>query len=163
LVDYYSRRAGEYDAIWRRADPQCQAEQAAIAGAIRESFVSRRVLEVACGTGYWTQFAAEVAEHICAIDASSAMRALARTKRYPPGRVTVTLADAYALAAVPGQFDAGLANFWLSHIPRARLEEFLDSIHRRVGPDCANRHGGQCSHSGPGWRTVQAARKCRHL
>ncbi|WJE54751.1 hypothetical protein QRE66_11270 [Bacillus cereus] len=31
---------------------------------MKELFHGKKVLEVACGTGYWMQYVAEVAEHI---------------------------------------------------------------------------------------------------
>ena len=34
---------------------------------------------------------------------------------------------------IQGEFDYGLANFWFSHIPRNRIESFLQSFHERLG------------------------------
>ncbi len=48
----------------------------------------------------------------------------------PEGVVSFELADAYALEPQLGRFDAGLAVFWWSHVPRQRAAEFLDSFHR---------------------------------
>ncbi len=55
LVDYYSRRVGEYEQIYQRDDPVRQSEQAAISEALTRVLSGRRVLEVACGTGPATQ------------------------------------------------------------------------------------------------------------
>jgi demethylmenaquinone methyltransferase/2-methoxy-6-polyprenyl-1,4-benzoquinol methylase len=44
------------------------------------------------------------------------------------------IADAYALPESLGRFDAALAVFWWSHIPRQRIAEFLGSLHRRLEP-----------------------------
>jgi ubiquinone/menaquinone biosynthesis C-methylase UbiE len=134
LPEYYSRRAPEYEQMWYRDDPARQAEQAAMVAAMKEVFHGRRVLEVACGTGYWTQFLVETVAHVCGIDASAEMLALARAKKLSPAKVTLREGDAYALGEVPGSFDAGLANFWFSHVPKARLDEFLEGFHRRIGP-----------------------------
>ena len=133
LPEYYSRRAPEYERMWYRDDPVRQGEQGAIVAAVRQLFAGRRVLEVACGTAYWTQFVAETAEWICALDVSPPMLALAREKKLPPGNVEFHEGDAFALAGVPGRFDAGLANFWFSHVAKARSEEFLRGFHRRLG------------------------------
>ncbi len=119
--------------MWQRDDPARQGEQRAIAAALKECFQGRRVLEVACGTGFWTCFVAEVAKRVCAIDAAPQMLALARAKNISPERVEFRLGDAYKLDRCPGDFDAGLANFWFSHVPKARLQEFLDGFHRRLG------------------------------
>jgi SAM-dependent methyltransferase len=137
LVDYYSRRAPEYDAIYRRRDPQRRAELRRLVAALRATLAGRRVLEVACGTGYWTAKLAPVVAALTAVDASPAMLAEARRRRLPPERVEFLVGDAFALAAVPGRFDGALANFWLSHVPRARLGAFLDGFHARLEPGAA--------------------------
>jgi|ERR1043166_2781864 SAM-dependent methyltransferase len=132
LPDYYSRRAPDYEKIWHREDPIRQGEQREIVSALRQIFKDRKVIEVACGTGYWTQFLAESAREILAVDISDEMLALARGKHFPP-RVRMQRADAYELDSIQGNdFDGGLANFWISHVPKARLPEFLDGFHARL-------------------------------
>ncbi len=133
MEEYYRRRAQEYEAIYHRDEPERQAELTAIALAIRELFINCSVLEVACGTGYWTQVLALVARHVVAVDAAPEMLEIARSKGLPTGRVDFLLGDAYAPTDVPGKFDAGLANFWFSHVPHARLDGFLGSFHHRLG------------------------------
>jgi SAM-dependent methyltransferase len=133
LRAYYEQRAHEYEAIYRRDDPVRQAEQDAIADALRAHLAGRRVLEIACGTGYWTGVIASVADAVVAIDAAPAMLAIARHRGLDPARVGFRSADAYNLAAVTGDFDAAVANFWLSHVPRRRLEPFLQQLHTRLG------------------------------
>jgi SAM-dependent methyltransferase len=137
LVSYYSRRAPEYEAIYRRRDPARRAEQRRLAAAMRAALAGRRVLEVACGTGYWTARVAPAVRSLTAVDASEAMLARARRRRWSPGRVAVRAGDAYDLEAVAGRFDGGLAACWLSHVPRARLAEFLDRFHARLAPGAA--------------------------
>jgi hypothetical protein len=58
---------------------------------------------------------------------------IARQKAYPSQNVRFLLADAYGLDTVPGSFDAGLANFWISHVPRAKLDAFIRGFHERLG------------------------------
>ncbi len=135
LPEYYGRRAPEYEQKFRSADPVRQSELAAIAAALEEQFGGRRVLEVACGTGYWTQFVAAVAAHVTGVDLSGEMLALARGKKLPSDKVEFLVADAFQLQTVPGNFDAGLANFFLSHVPKARLAGFLAGFHKKLGPN----------------------------
>ena len=132
LVAYYSRRAPEYEQIWHRDDPRRQAEQSALAAMLGEAFPHRRVLEVACGTGYWTRFAAAVAERVMAIDLSAEMLSLARQKQIP--RADFREGNAYELGSLPGPFQGGLAAFWISHVPRQRLQEFLSGFHHQLSP-----------------------------
>lgn len=132
MREYYDRRAGEYEEIYGRDDPVRQAELAAIGDALREAVAGRRVLEVACGTGYWTPGIAEVAQRMLGIDTSADVLAVARQKPLPAGKVEFRLGDAYALHELPGGFDASVAIFWLSHVPKARMGEFLEGFHERL-------------------------------
>ena len=62
---YYAARAPEYDSVYRK--PERQADLRAIEQWVPSRFVAARVLEIACGTGYWTQFIAPVALHVTRI------------------------------------------------------------------------------------------------
>lgn len=133
LVDYYGRRAPEYERIYERDDPMAQAELLEIRQLIRDTFRGRRVLEVACGTGYWTRILAQVSESVTAIDASPEVLAEAEKKGLGPA-VRFRNADAYELAGVPDSYNAALAAFWFSHIPRHRVSSFLAQLHDRLDP-----------------------------
>jgi demethylmenaquinone methyltransferase/2-methoxy-6-polyprenyl-1,4-benzoquinol methylase len=89
------------------------------------------VLEVACGTGWWTQFIAPVAARMTATDALAEPMAFARLR---PGveRVSFVQADAYALPQSLGNFDAAFAGLWISHVPVGRRREFLAGVHARL-------------------------------
>jgi SAM-dependent methyltransferase len=129
LVDYYRRRAAEYEAIY--AKPERQADLAVLRRAIPAMLRGARVLEIACGTGYWTQLAADVAAQVVATDLADEPMRIAHAKCYarPP---VFAFADAYALGESLGRFDAALAVFWWSHVPRQRIGEFLASLHGRL-------------------------------
>lgn len=103
-----------------------------MADALQAALVGRRVLEIACGTGYWTPVIAEVARHVVATDVSKEMLAVAREKELPAGKVEFRLADAYNLDEVPGTFDAAVAMFWLSHVSKDRMPEFMGQLHGRL-------------------------------
>jgi SAM-dependent methyltransferase len=109
---------------------------------------ARRVLEVACSTGYWTRYAAAVAAQVVATDTSPAMLRLARAQGIPADRCRFVPADAYALETVEGNFDAGLAMQWLSHVPKHRLAVFLAAWHRRLAPGAVVFLGDNQPHEG---------------
>jgi SAM-dependent methyltransferase len=132
LQSYYRRRAGEYEAIY--AKPERQDDLARLRRLIPERLAGRRVLEIACGTGYWTHQVAPVAREVVATDAVDEPMQIARGKHYPPDRVRFVQQDAYALGAELGRFDAALAVFWWSHVPKRRMAEFLASLHARLEP-----------------------------
>lgn len=129
LVEYYRRRAAEYEAIY--AKPERQADLAVLRQAIPAMLRGARVLEIACGTGYWTQLAAEVAAEVVATDLAEEPMQIARSKAYDR-QPRFELCDAYSLPQSLGRFDAALAVFWWSHVPRQRIGEFLASLHGRL-------------------------------
>ena len=85
LADYYAKRAAEYERIY--AKPERQADLAALRARIGKIFARKAVLELACGTGYWTEVIAGRAKQLTALDANEEVLKIARTKRYPDGRV----------------------------------------------------------------------------
>lgn len=131
LVDYYRRRAGEYEKIY--AWPERQADLAILEKTIPERLKGRSVIEVACGTGYWTERISRTAKRIVATDVAPEPMAIARSKTYSCP-VELRSADAYLLPDSLGSFDAAFAGFWWSHVPLSRRQAFLDSLHARLAP-----------------------------
>jgi len=132
LVDYYSQRAGEYERIYHK--PERQADLLRLKEHLRDVLGGHHILELACGTGYWTAAIAEVAESIHAIDASDEVLEIARTKALNPDTVSFARGDALAPPRGDGEFTAGFAGFWWSHIPLSRLSSFLESFHAALLP-----------------------------
>jgi ubiquinone/menaquinone biosynthesis C-methylase UbiE len=133
LKQYYSNRAEEYEKVYYRDDPIRQKEQLQIANQMKKAFTNRSVLEVACGTGYWTKTLVEVANNVKAVDYSHEVLSIAKEKDLPSSIVTFCKGNAYKLDDIEGIFDGGCANFWFSHIPKVNISGFLDGLHRRLG------------------------------
>ena len=91
------------------------------------------MLEVACGTGYWTQLLAPAAAGWVGIDAADETLQIARS-RVDADRVSFLVGDAFALPDGLGPFDAAFAGFWYSHVPRARRRGFLAGLMARPSP-----------------------------
>jgi len=129
MEDYYRRRAEEYEEVYYRNDPVRQQELRQVEERLMRTFKGRQVLEVACGTGYWTRMLSEIAESIVPIDIAPEMLEIARRKSYECP-VAFQRADANELPFQDGVFNGGAANFWFSHIPKKRLPSFLKELHR---------------------------------
>lgn len=131
---YYAQRAAEYERIYDK--PERQADLQALKAWLPGHFEGRHVLEVACGTGYWTPHAAARSANWLATDANDEVLAIARAKPLPPGKVSFRKLDAYALRDGLGdaRFDAALAAFWWSHVPVQRVQGWLAGLHAQLSP-----------------------------
>jgi len=130
LAAYYASRAAEYERIYAR--PERQAELTALRARIGRMFAGRRVLELACGTGYWTEVIASSAAQITAIDINEEVLRIARTKSYPKNQVEFISGDSYSPADFGRRHDALFAEFWWSHVPLGGMDAFLKSATQAV-------------------------------
>lgn len=92
------------------------------------------VLEIACGTGNWTQVLSKRARSVVAVDQSGAYLDIARSKEYARDNITLLRADAYSLESVEGDFDVAFAADWWSHIPRSCTPDFVESMMKKLRP-----------------------------
>ena len=132
LAAYYARRAAEYERVYFK--PERQGELRAMESWLPGVFAGRRVLEVACGTGWWTPFGARDARSWLATDLNPETMAIARAKTLPPC-VRFATVDAYTLEGLGSTpFDAAFAGFWWSHVPLTQLPGWLATLHARLEP-----------------------------
>ncbi len=119
-VAYYRRRAGEYDVTAYGDD--VAAARAHIARLVAEMRPAGRVLEIACGTGLWTEALAAWADTVTAMDAAPEAVAIARD-RVQLANVSFEVADVFSWD--PGtRFDVIFFSAWLSHVPVSRFGRF---------------------------------------
>lgn len=128
---YYAARAAYYDAVYLK--PERQGDIAFLSAHLPERLAGRRVLEVACGTGYWTHHIAPRVAAMTATDGTAEPLDFAR-QRPGVGSVVFRQVDAYALPDDLGTFDAAFAGLWLSHVPVQARAAFLRGLHARLAP-----------------------------
>lgn len=131
MVGYYAKRAREYEQIY--AKPERQAAVRRLRDRCAEAFRDHHVLEVSCGTGYWTEAFAPTARSVLACDINPEMLAVARSKDWAGAAVEFIEADSYALPEFGREFSAGFSGFWWSHVPKKKIRSFLDGFHAKVG------------------------------
>ncbi len=131
MKDYYAARAKEYDKIY--AKPERQQDLRAIEQWLPTRLAQCEVLEVAAGTGYWTQFIAPVTARMVSLDASKETLAIAKT-RSGCASVEWVVGDAYDMPLAGQKFDAVFAGFWFSHIPREKLPQYLSYLNQFLKP-----------------------------
>ena len=129
---YYAQRAQVYERVYHK--PERQADLRAMEAWLPALFAGRAVLEVACGTGWWTPHGARDARTWLATDINPETLAVAQAKPMPPC-VRFATVDAYTFGQIAGRrFEGAFAGFWWSHVPLARLAPWLDALHARLEP-----------------------------
>jgi demethylmenaquinone methyltransferase/2-methoxy-6-polyprenyl-1,4-benzoquinol methylase len=142
MIDYYQARAPEYDDWYLRRgryargaidDAVWNAELDAAGRWLDALPWQGEIVELAAGTGWWSPLLASRGE-LSLYDASPAALDRARERLVAHGlRAHLHMRDAWADPdrAVDGLF----MGFWLSHVPRERLDEFLGLARRWLRAD----------------------------
>jgi 2-polyprenyl-3-methyl-5-hydroxy-6-metoxy-1,4-benzoquinol methylase len=128
-ADYYRRRAGEYDAT---AYGDLVAARARIARLVAEMRPAGTVLEIACGTGLWTEALAGLADTVTAVDVAPETLAIAR-ERVGSGNVRFEVADIFSWRTT-ARFDVIFFSAWLSHVPMSRFGQFWQLLRGLLAP-----------------------------
>jgi SAM-dependent methyltransferase len=131
LVLYYKERAKEYENIYTKPERQCDLIYAK--DILQSLFCEKDILEIACGTGYWTEKIAKTAKSIQAFDINEAVIEIARQKNLG-NTVIFETADLYSIK-FKQRFEALFGGFIWSHIPLQVLDSFLKIINKSLSTD----------------------------
>ena len=128
-IEYYRARAQEYDeSIAEAFDLLSPGKDLLLALGKFDA-----ILELACGTGIWTETLLHMGKSVTAVDAAPEMLEIARNK-FGEERIKYQQADLFEWE--PAQkYDLVFFANWLSHVPPAALDEFLDRVQRSIRPD----------------------------
>ncbi len=141
LKTYYAARAPEYDDWYLRRGRYSRGviADAAWSGELDQATLwldalpfQGEIVELAAGTGWWSALLAEKGQ-LSIYDAVPEPLDRARDRLLAHGlRAHIHVRDAWA--EPDRQVDALFCGFWLSHVPRQRLAEFLAICRRWLGP-----------------------------
>ncbi|MDO8485141.1 MAG: class I SAM-dependent methyltransferase [Candidatus Limnocylindrales bacterium] len=141
MLAYYEARAPEYDDWYLRRgryargpihDAAWDAELDAAGRWLDDLPIRGEIVELAAGTGWWSPLLASKGE-LSLYDAASAPLERARGRLVAHGlRAHLHVRDAWA--EPDRQVDAVFTGFWLSHVPRDRLDAFLGVVRRWLKP-----------------------------
>jgi SAM-dependent methyltransferase len=133
VARYYASSTQAADAALSRA------ERANDLARVRERLAQlvrgQTVLELACGTGYWTEVIAATADKVLATDILDTMLARAQTRRFPEGKVAFRRVDGLDLPDDLGTFSCVFIGFWWSHLKRDEQDALLAQLRARLGRD----------------------------
>jgi SAM-dependent methyltransferase len=139
--DYYRARAGEYDEWFQREGrydrgPEHRARWFAEVDEVRAALErfrpAGRVLELACGTGWWTEQLVRFADSVTAVDASDEVLELNRL-RVGDAKVRRERTDIFAWRP-DAAYDVVFFSFWLSHVPPERFDAFWAMVRDALAP-----------------------------
>lgn len=143
-IAYYRARAPEYDDWWFKGGrfqrpPEVRrrwaADVAQLEAAVDAFDPQGSVLELAAGTGLWTQRLARSATSVTAVDASPEVLELNRERVAGGGApVEYVVADLFSWEP-PRRYDVAFFSFWISHVPPARFDDFWALVDRALEPD----------------------------
>jgi len=125
-IQYYRARAQEYDASI------VEATDLLAPGKILLLNLGKfdSILELACGTGIWTETLLQMGNAVTALDAAPEMLEIARQK-LGDHRIKYQQADLFHWQP-DRQYDLVFFANWLSHVPPEALDPFLDRVRRAV-------------------------------
>jgi demethylmenaquinone methyltransferase/2-methoxy-6-polyprenyl-1,4-benzoquinol methylase len=140
-LEYYRRRAPEYDEWFLRQGRYDRGEEhrrrwfaevASVREALAEAGPAGAILELACGTGLWTELLVREATSLLAVDGSEAMLKI-NEERVADTRIHYLKADLFDWQ--PDRvFDFIFFGFWLSHVPRSKLDSFWQLVSNALTP-----------------------------
>jgi SAM-dependent methyltransferase len=132
MAAYYAKRAATYEEIYQR--PERQDELLTLQVRVQELMEGHDVLELACGTGFWTEQIAATAKSVLATDINPEMIALAEAKQLPAGKATFALQDINTFET-DRKFSACFLGFWWSHVGRQDQVRFIAQLREKLGKD----------------------------
>lgn len=134
-IEYYRARAGEYDEWFLRQgrydrgaelNRQWFVEITRLRSVLRSFQPAGQVLELACGTGLWTQQLVRHADSVTAIDAAAEILKLNQA-RVRSRKIHYVCADIFDWHPET-RYDMVFFSFWLSHVPPERFEPFWQLV-----------------------------------
>ncbi|MBD2434683.1 MULTISPECIES: class I SAM-dependent methyltransferase [Fischerella] len=138
-IAYYSARAEEYDEWFYRQGRYDRGreinqlwfdEVSIVENALFQIGRVENVLELACGTGIWTQKLLNIGNQITALDASVEVLEINRSKLVS-NNIVYRQVDLFAWQP-DAEYDLVFFSFWLSHVPPELVDSFLKKVNQSV-------------------------------
>lgn len=122
MIEYYKKRAKEYEDIYKK--PERQKSILEYQDYIKELFQNRNVLELACGTGFWTETLTETAKTVLATDINKEVLTLAKQKIFKVCKPEFAILD-YRNYKPNNEYNGIFIGLLASHLTK---HEFLNLV-----------------------------------
>jgi len=127
---YYDECAYEYDNFYISRERYKDYKK--IEERIQQEIENKSILELACGTGHWTNFFSKFAKMITAVDKSTNMLNIAKNK-IDEDKVYFINDDVYNLSSIENnKYEVIISVFLYSHIAIQEKEKFFTSMHSKL-------------------------------
>lgn len=140
-LEYYKARAREYDQWWlrqgrydrgRELNALWFADVDELTTALQDFTPAGDILELAGGTGIWSEQLLPFASRLTVVDGSPEVLAINRT-RLNSDRVQYLEANLFEWRP-EREFDTVFFSFWLSHVPEQAFENFWRLVRSCIAP-----------------------------
>ena len=127
---YYQKRAKEYERVYQKTERQ--EDLKTLHTYLQEQATDKNILEIACGTGYWTKTLATTSHQIQASDYNKAVLEIAKTKSYGTTPVFFQQLDFWKLPSSNISYDLIFGGFIWSHILKDQLPSFIKLLQGQI-------------------------------
>ena len=130
MLDYYNKRLEEYEAIYAKPDRQNDLKKLVVQ--LQADLKNCTVLELACGTGWWTERLASHAASWIATDADTDALAVVSQKNIQGLSTSQTLNASLPQITTP--VDCVFAAHWYSHLLNNECSPFIEAVSKCLKP-----------------------------
>ena len=126
MIEYYKKRASEYENIYQKPERQYFINEYKEYLAV--FFTNRSVLELACGTGFWTESISYTAKRIKATDINDTVLDIAKTKNYRNECIIEFEVMDFKNKSEYSSFDGIFIGFLVSHLSKDEFERLIHDL-----------------------------------
>jgi 2-polyprenyl-3-methyl-5-hydroxy-6-metoxy-1,4-benzoquinol methylase len=137
LADYYNNSRIPSNVMTGAAEIRAESEREGswvrqCVESLHLTLAKKKVIEIGCGGGRWTQFIAQVAAQVVATDPCPRLLECARLMNLP--NTEFVEADFLSLEKIEMTFNGACHVNIINHVPLQLLPTFLDKIHEKLEP-----------------------------
>jgi len=133
-AEYYNLQAQHYHEKYYGNRSRAEAVLKHEINLLRSTFRNLDVIEIACGTGFWTESVAITADSVYATDINASMIDVAKRRLVHLDNVSLGVSDVFRVSREPRKYSGAFCVLFWCHIPVQRIEEFLAALCASLKP-----------------------------
>lgn len=125
IKEYYANIANSIDNVYKKNHYRTDLKN--ISNWLKKEFSNKTIIDIACGTGFWTQKISEIATSVMGIDVNESCIELAKSRHYPRYNVFFEIQDIFNIK-IKQKFDCIFGGSIYSHIKIEDLGDFIKKV-----------------------------------